>query len=396
MTFKETIINTIKGKKTGHVPFIPRLDIWYKSNKLRNKLPKKYKDCTLDEIVKDMGLGFHTIVPDFSNYRGRKSVALSGLGISDLKTNPYKINTGNLDFDFKTDSSGVTQTIYRTPFGSITTKTLYDCRMKESGATIGHTLEHAFKTAADANAIGYIFENIKVEKNYKDFAEYKDSIGENGIAVAFCMLSASPMHHIMKSLCPFESFVYQLHDNPKVFESIAQKIDIFFSEVVNIAASSDAEVVFCGANYDSFLTWPLFFKQYITSYLKKYSAVSHQKGKFFLTHADGENEGLINEYVEGCIDIADSICPYPMTKLKLEDIRRVFAGKITIWGGIPSICTLEEFMNEYEFDRYLYSLADSIGRGEHIILSFADTTPPDAKFERIGKVAEFAESLKLS
>jgi hypothetical protein len=343
-----------------------------------------------------MGLGSHTVVPDFSNYRNRNSVALSGLGISDLKTNPYKINTDNLDYESKTDSGGVTQTIYRTPFGKITTKTLYDCRMKESGATIGHTLEHAFKTAADANAIGYIFENIKVEKNYKDFAEYKDSIGENGIAVAFCMLSASPMHHIMKSLCPFEGFVYQLHDNPKIFKILAQKIDIFFNEVVSISASSDAEVVFCGANYDSFLTWPSFFKQYITPYLKKYSDVSHQKGKFFLTHADGENEGLINEYVEGSIDIADSICPYPMTKLKLEDIRKEFAGKITIWGGIPSICILEEFINEYDFDRYLYSLADSIGRGEHIILSFADTTPPDAKFERIGKVAQFAESLRLS
>jgi uroporphyrinogen-III decarboxylase len=396
MTFRETIINTIKGKRTGHVPFVPRLDIWYKSNKLRDTLPKKYRGCTLEEIVTDMGLGFHTIVPDFSNYRDKKSAALSGLGIYDLKTNPYTINTDNIDFEFKTDSSGVTQAIYKTPHGNITTKTLYDIRMRQSGATIGHTLEHAFKTAADAEAIGYIFENISVEDNYKDFAEYKGSIGENGIAVAFCMLSASPMHHIMKSLCPFESFVYQLHDNPPVFESLAQKIDIFFSKVVNIAASSNADVVFCGANYDSFLTWPLFFKQYITPYLKKYSAISRQKGKFFLTHADGENEGLINEYVEGCIDIADSICPYPMTKLRLEDIRKEFAGKITIWGGIPSICTLEEYMRESQFDRYLCNLADSIGNGDHIILSFADTTPPDAKFERIGKVAEFAKSLKLS
>lgn len=396
MNFKKTIINTIKGKKTDYVPFIPRLDIWYKSNKIRNTLPKKYKSYTLVEIAKDLGLGFHTIVPDFSYYRNKKSAALAGLGIYDLKTNPYAINTDNLDFEFKTDCNGITQTIYLTPYGNITTKTIYDYRMKESGATIGHTLEHAFKTAADVNAIGYIFENIKVEKNYKDFSEYKDSIGNNGITVAFCMLSASPMHHIMKSLCRFENFIYQLHDNPTIFESLAQKIDIFLSKIVNVAASSDADVVFCGANYDSFLTWPLFFKQYITPYLKKYSAISHQMDKFFLTHADGENEGLIKEYVEGQIDIADSICPYPMTKLKLEDIRREFNGKITIWGGIPSICALEKFMNEYEFDRYLYSLADSIGKGDHIILSFADTTPPDAKFERISKLAKFTKSLKLS
>ena len=72
-----------------------------------------------------------------------------------------------------------------------------------------------------------------------------------------------------------------------------------------------------------------------------------------------------------------------------------YAGKITIWGGLPSICILEEYMNDYEFDKYIYELLQSLGAGEHIILSFADTTPPDGKFKRILKVKKLAESFKV-
>jgi len=121
----------------------------------------------------------------------------------------------------------------------------------------------------------------------------------------------------------------------------------------------------------------------------------HKADKFFITHADGENEGLIQEYINADIDIADSICPYPMTKLKIKDIRRIFDGKITIWGGLPSICVLEESMSDYEFNKFLDNFFNDIEKGDRLILSFADTTPPNAKFERIEKVARMSRSFKI-
>jgi hypothetical protein len=40
-------------------------------------------------------------------------------------------------------------------------------------------------------------------------------------------------------------------------------------------------------------------------------------------------------------------------------------------------------------------LLSSLGKGDHIILSFADTTPPNAKFARILKVAGLAENFRF-
>lgn len=209
------------------------------------------------------------------------------------------------------------------------------------------------------------------------------------------MLSGSPMHHIMKELVSFEKFVYLLNDNPGEIQYLSKKIEVLFDNVINISSKSIADILFCGANYDSMLTWPSFFKENITPYLKKYCGISRKNKKFFLTHADGENNGLLQEYIDAEIDVADSICPSPMTKLKIEYIRQKFDSKITIWGGLPSICVLEDSMNDYEFEKYIYSFFEKIGKGDHIILSLADTTPPGAKLERIKKIALLAKSFKL-
>ncbi len=215
-----------------------------------------------------------------------------------------------------------------------------------------------------------------------------DHVGEDGVCVAFGMLPGSPMHHIMKELMSFEKFIYELNDNEKGLLELSEKIGVFYDKVLPVSIESQSEIIFLGANYDSFLTWPVFFKQYITPYLKKYSELAHKKGKYLLTHTDGENDGLLQEYLDADIDIADSICPKPMTSLSLKQVRDSFGDNITIWGGLPSICVLEDSMNDLEFDRYLNKFFEDLGEGKNIIISFANTTPPGAKFERIEKVAE--------
>ena len=82
-----------------------------------------------------------------------------------------------------------------------------------------------------------------------------------------------------------------------------------------------------------------------------------------------------------------------MTSLTFKEIRKTLRDDITIWGGLPSICVLKDSMSDYEFEKYIDSILEDIGAGDHIILSFADTTPPDADFKRIVKVAELARKM---
>ena len=138
----------------------------------------------------------------------------------------------------------------------------------------------------------------------------------------------------------------------------------------------------------SAITSPPFFEKYILPSLKKQAELLHRKNKYLLTHTDGENRGLLELFVKSGFDVADSICPAPLTSLTLKEILRVFGGKIAVWGGIPSISVLEESMNNAEFEACIDSLFESIGKDDRVILSIADTVPPGASFERIDRIAK--------
>jgi hypothetical protein len=111
-------------------------------------------------------------------------------------------------------------------------------------------------------------------------------------------------------------------------------------------------------------------------------------GKYLICHTDGENLGLMDALTESGMDIADSVCPSPLTKLKLEDYRRSFQNRITIWGGVPSTAVLKDILSDREFDAYMDDLFTQIGDGRRLILSIADTTPPAASFDRIEHIAK--------
>ncbi|GAH05317.1 unnamed protein product, partial [marine sediment metagenome] len=277
---------------------------------------------------------------------------------------------------------------YKTPVGAIKTVVLYDESMRKAGISITHIEEHAIKSVADYAPLGYIFENARVEPNYEGYSEFSEYVGDRGLAVAFISLAASPMHLIQRELVPLDQFFYHMYDHPVELEKFAEQIGTYWNRVFDVALESPAEVLFLGANYDASVTYPPFFEEQIQPWLSSFADKLHARGKFLLTHTDGENLGLLRHYLASKIDIADSICPRPMTKLSFKEVRNCFDDKITIMGGIPSVSLLKSSMSDSEFDAYLDEFFQSIGNGGHLILGISDTTPPAAEFDRLMKVAK--------
>ena len=199
------------------------------------------------------------------------------------------------------------------------------------------------------------------------------------------------MHHILHELMPYDLFFFEYYDHPAELGRLAERMTPYINKVIDIAIHSPADIIQSGTNYDTQITWPPFVGKHITPHLAATADRCHAAGKFLLTHTDGENKGLLPHFVAGKIDIADAICPAPMTSLTLREIREAFAGKITVWGGIPSVSVLENSMDDYEFDAYLDDLFVQIGAGDHLILSIADTAPPGMKFSRLEKIARLAK-----
>jgi 5-methyltetrahydrofolate--homocysteine methyltransferase len=80
-----------------------------------------------------------------------------------------------------------------------------------------------------------------------------------------------------------------------------------------------------------------------------------------------------------------------MTKVKIEEYYQQWSEKLTIWGGIPSNLLLAESTTDDEFEAYLDHLFRVVAPGRRLILGIADTTPPNAVFERLIRIGERVE-----
>ena len=385
MTPKERILAALNGQPTDTLPFIPRLDIWYNANAGNGTLPAPYQHATLREMVDDLGFGYHAIIPDFKDFTDPEQGDLDvGLGIYHLKKHPYRIKLHNVKRTHERSGDGILKVKYKTPKGDITTTVVHSQDMKRNGITLYVIKEHAIKSKDDYPAMKYIFDNMEVIPDYDNYTHFQqDFIGDRGVAVALSAMWASPGHYLIKELMAFDTYYYEQYDNPDEMNELIEQITHFCSKLFDAALNSPAEVILSGANYDTSFTAPSMFEEYIMPALKEQSDRAHARGKFLATHTDGENTGLMELYLRSGFDIADSICPAPMTKISLEDTRRMFGHTCTVWGGIPSISVLEDSMNDLTFKRFVEEKFDNLGRGDHLILSVADTVPPAAKFDRI-------------
>jgi hypothetical protein len=271
-------------------------------------------------------------------------------------------------------------TIYSTSAGDVVTRIRYGADFLDSGLSIPDILEPAIE---DYSRVAEIFSKVRIVPTPKGYAGYQARIGEQGVAVAYVSLAASPVQHIMRDLRKTEPFFFDLLDTPELVLTLAEPLATLYDAMIDAALQTSAEVVILGANYDDAITYPPFFEEHIQPWLRKAGERLHSVGKLLLTHTDGENRQLLPLYLRSDFDIADSICPAPMTRVSMRDYRRVFSNSITIWGGIPSIIMLKHSCNEATFRAHIDAVLEESRPYNNLILSVADTLPPDAEFSRV-------------
>jgi hypothetical protein len=385
------MLAVLRGQSIDRIPWVPRLDLWYRAHRRAGTLPPGCADSSLSRMLDDLGFAYHAVIPDFKGLRTPDDEAHRALGIYNLHGMPIRTVFDGIEYRITQD--GDRQIVeYDTPAGPLTTVAVYDEAMRKAGVTITHVTRYAFGGPQDYEALCCLFSRARVEANYEACNAFAQRIGERGFVVAYLSSAASPMHLIQRELMPLDVFFYELHDRPEAVRRLAECIGQYWRQMYAVAAEAPAEVFLLGANYHAPIQPPRFFAEHITLWLAEFAGMLHRKGKYLLTHTDGENRGLLGEYLAAGIDIADSVCPCPMTKLSLAETRRALAGRITIMGGFPSIALLTDSMSDGQFDEYLDDFFRQIGRGDRLILGVSDTTPPAADFHRLLRIRDRIEA----
>lgn len=391
MTERQRILASIRGEKPDRLPWAPRLEFWYRAQLRRGTMPAALRGLSLYEVAERLGVGYYASVPDFTEREDETDMADRVLGILNTPVLAHRVVLDGVDRRVS-HANGQTVTEYHTPVGSIRTAEVFTEEMLDGGASISWVTETPIRKPGDFEIAGYIFSHLKVVPR-DGYLARRRTVGERGLAAAWVVGTACPVHHIMKELMSVEQFFYALHDCPEKIERLAEQMQPYYAQMQQLAADSPAEVVFLGGNYDDSITYPRFYEKYILPPLRDYAAQLHARGKYLMTHTDGENRRLMQLYLETGFDIADSVCPAPMTRMPIDDIYAGFQGRITIWGGIPSVLLCADSAGEADFRQWIDRLIGRYGRATHFVLGVSDMVTADCEWDRLEYITEKIASL---
>lgn len=387
MTERGRVFTTIRGEVPDRIPWIPRLDFWHRARLHQRTLPAVLEGLTLPEIADRLGVGCYSSIPDFTDCAEPEDMIDRGLGIFRLDVLPYRVELRNVERRVM-QHGRETRVEYHTPLGVVRTAFTFTDEMLDAGASMSWQTQLAIREPRDFDAVGFIFENLAVRPRWEGYLACRGEVGERGVAVGWLLGTACPIHHILKELMTVETFFYALADYPDKVYGLCERMEPFYTAIRDIGADSPAEVLLLGANYDDAITYPKFFEQHILPPLRSYGEVLHRRGKYLMTHTDGENRRLIPFYLRASFDIADSVCPHPMTRMSIDEYLEVFAGCITIWGGIPSTLLCPGSTPEEHFRMSIDSLVRAHGHRPRLILGVSDMVTADAEWSRLEYITE--------
>jgi len=143
MTDRQRILAAIAGRVPDRLPFLPRLEFWYRGSQHNGTLPRELQSLSLIEIADKLGVGYYAVIPDFTEAT-EEDGADRPLGIDRLPVLPYKVTLEGVER--RVVSSGhETAVEYCTPVGTVRTATVLTHEMLAAGASNPWVTEHAIR-----------------------------------------------------------------------------------------------------------------------------------------------------------------------------------------------------------------------------------------------------------
>jgi len=387
MNHRERMLAAIRGEPADELPWAPRLDLWYIAQRARGTLPSRLAGLDTAQLADAFGVGCRSVSADRLTTGHEREYVLRGLGIDNHPDYPYRVELRGLDAAVRRESDLV-RTAIRTPAGEVTTVLEHSEEMSRNGVSVPFFRKFPIQSVADLEAVAQVFEHLEVVPTPEGYAAYRRRIGKSGLAVAHCLPCASPMQMIFYALMAREEFFYLYSDERDAVTSLAARMEPYFHQVVAAVAACEAETVMCGGNFDQNLTWPAFFEAEISPWLRRVSERMHAAGKIVVSHTDGENQMLLPLYRTAGFDLAEAVCPRPMTRCTLKEVREGMGPSVAVWGGLCSTAFLRDSMDEAAFEAHLDQTFGELGDGGKLILGVSDNVPPDADLGRLERVKE--------
>ena len=363
MTNRERLMTIMEGRSPDQIPWIPRMQVWYTAHQRSGTIPKPYQDYSLRDLEKALGMGTPA-----------RNGRIFRTEMDDVETISHQEGRDTI-------------TEYITPVGTVSSRTRYSQELSGVGLG-GMEIEHLIKDPEDYPVVEFMITHTRYIPTYEEYLDYDGEIGEDGVPMTHG--GDCPFHHFLQKLVGYNHAYFHLRDYPDRVNHLLEVMTEMDRETVwPLIVDSPAPLILHGVHFDSQITPPPLFAQYIQPYYQEFSELLHARGKTLCMHADNDTRLLLDLVKASGFDMAETFTTAPMVTCTLSDARRVWGTDVIIWGGVPSVI-LEGSFPEAEFEAYMKDLFRTIAPGDAFILGVADNVMPRAKLDRILRISEMA------
>ncbi len=377
---RQRILETFRREPVSRIVWQPRIYYWYYGNRLQNRLPEGYEDCSKLDTMYETIQPYDGDVPQ--RYKGmsmleiyddlrtspRYAPEVLGIQVFKSKTDPGKVKVAShLDGTTRT-------TIHETPLGTLREVTKR-----------GYHTEHPVKSPQDMKVMQYILDHTDFQFDAHAFQVAERAFDDRGVVQTY--YPRSPLQRLIISYMGFENTIYALTDYPSETHDLMKAIEVWDDQMYEVIANSPLEILNFGENTDAFINSPRLFSKYLIPYYNKRVDQLHQANKFCHIHMDGALKPLLPLIKETHFDGIEAATPLPQGDVTLEELKEALGDKILL-DGIPAICFLPDRPVE-ELEACTDKILEMFS--PNLILGVSDEVPPPADIERIRIVTEIVE-----
>jgi hypothetical protein len=386
-SMRQRALTVLRGERPQRLPFITRLDAWYKSHARTYTLPQPLRELTLDQVHAAVGVGRLKFSNPFAlRLRGVEVRAtFNGEPLFHAHEPVIENFPGMWDF-VPTDRAGETITELITPRGRLSLQHKSLASNVQTG-TDPYLTRRPVQDQDDFGIVEYILDKADLVPLHQKVHEDEIQIGEHGLVVP--LLYRIPFQQILLEYLGEIPLFRALHDRPAQVRRLIDLLDRQMMLQIQAISSLDVPYVEFPDNLHGPMTSPRLFKEFCLHAYQKYCQVLHAQGKKVGSHTDGNMRPLLDLLPQTGLDICESFSPYPLTACTFEEAWRAWEHGPRIWGGIPSPI-LEDRFGTPDFRAYMANLLDMIDRP--IILGIVDLFMHHNSIDRVTEMASWIEA----
>lgn len=366
-TLRDRILVVYRGEKPDVVPYMLDLSHWFyhkfqKPWDLSRAFAKP--ETELIEYHRRVGAGFY-----LANLGSFYDVTYGTDVVATAKRTEEPIPTITWSFE--------------TPLGNISRTRVWE------PDSYSWAIDHwAIQNEHDLRVLAYALGSRRFTSAWDRYRQWVTEVGDLG--VVYISPSYTAIGELLSLWMGIEGTMFAAADWTDTLHEVVDQINESWLRLVDLLATSPAEIVLLHDNFSSDIQSPRFFQTWSRDWYAEAVKRLHKAGKFAAVHVDGRLKGLLRAFADIGMDCIDATTPKPMGDLSPVECRSEAGPNLILSGGVPPNVWTKDVSDDV-FEKAVMDWLALKEFSPRLIANAGDQVPPHACEHRFLLMRELVE-----